>query len=123
MRTYLVGSFVLLSLVLAVQAWAGFDEGVAASNRGDYATAVREWLPLAEQGYVNAQYNLGVMYVKGQGVPQDYVQAAMWYRRAAQQGKALAQNNLGVMYEHGQGVPQDYQQALIMASATPGSSR
>ncbi len=53
-------------------AWAGFDEGVAAHKRGDYATALREWRPLAEQGVADAQHNLGVMHAMGQGVPNDF---------------------------------------------------
>ena len=52
-----------------------------------------------------------MMYTQGQGVPQDYVQAAAWFRKAADQGNAPAQAALGVMYAHGQGVPQDYVQA------------
>jgi uncharacterized protein len=55
-----------------------------------------------------AQYNLGVMYDDGQGVPQDYAVAVSWYRKAAEQGDADAQVNLGVLYGMGQGVPQDY---------------
>jgi TPR repeat protein len=51
------------------------------------------------------------MYEEGQGVPQDYAQAALWYRKAADQGEPRAQFNLGQMYRNGQGVPQDYTQA------------
>ncbi len=71
------------TLGLTVPAWAGLDEGVAAYHRGDYATALREFRPLAEQGDTEAQYNLGIMYGSGQGVPQDYVQAHMLYNLAA----------------------------------------
>ena len=53
-----------LCLMLATPAWAGFDESLAAAKRGDYATALREWRPLAKQGDADAQYNLGVMYDK-----------------------------------------------------------
>ena len=68
-----------------------------------------KWYRLAaEQGLVRAQYNLGVMYDNGQGVPQDYKEAVKWYRLAAEQGLARAQYNLGVMYGTGQGVLQDY---------------
>ena len=56
---------------------------MAAYQRGDYATAIRKLRPLAEQGNAKAQYSLGVMYDKGLGVPQDYVQAHMWYNLAA----------------------------------------
>ncbi len=70
------------TLGLTAPAWAGWDEGMAAYQRGDYATALREWRPLAEQGNAEAQYNLGLMYDNGWGVPQDYVQAHMWYKLA-----------------------------------------
>jgi len=55
--------------------------------------------------------NLGLLYAKGQGVPQDYAQAMKGWRQAAAQGHAGAQLNLGVLYDEVQGVPQDYAQA------------
>ena len=61
----------------------------------------------AEQGDAYAQRNLGPMYVKGQGVPQDYAEAVEWFRLAADQGDADAQLNLGIMYEYGRGLPQN----------------
>ena len=100
------------TLELTAPAWAGFDEGVAAYKRGDYATALREWHPLAEQGNAGAQYNLGVMYDKGEGVTQDNAEAVKWYRKAAEQGVAEAQYNLGLMYRNGLGVPQDNAEAV-----------
>ena len=54
-----------------MSASADYQKGAAAFQSGDYATALREWTPLAEQGYATAQSNLGVMYVRGQGVPKD----------------------------------------------------
>ena len=107
----------LVALVLSmachvVPAWADFQAGMDANNREDYATALREWRPLAEQGDVLAQYNLGLLYRKGRGVPQDDVQARKWYEKAAAQGQAKAQFNLGTLYFNGEGVPKDYQQAL-----------
>ena len=91
---------------------ADFQKGLEAAKTGDYATALREWTPLAEQGDVEAQYNLGQMYAEGQGVPQDYKAAVNWYTLAAEQGAAKAQFNLGFMYRKGQGVPQDYKAAV-----------
>ena len=96
---------------LTAPAWAGWDEGVAAYHRRDYVTALREWRPLAKQGNAEAQYNLGVMYDKGRGVPRDYAKALQWWRKAAEQGVAGAQYNLGIMYDTGRGVPQDYAEA------------
>ena len=54
----------------------------------------------------DAQFNLGTLYVKGQGVPQDYAEAVKWFRLAANQGHAGALHNLGVLSAGGQGVPQ-----------------
>jgi len=67
---------------------------------------------LAEQGDAQAQYNLGVMYDNGKGIPQDYIKAVQWYTEAAKQGDAGAQLFLGVMYYSGKGVPQDYKEAI-----------
>jgi TPR repeat protein len=67
---------------------------------------------LAEQGYARAQHNVGVMYDKGYGVPQNHKLAAQWFRKAAEQGYDLAQNNLGGKYQTGEGVPQDYKLAV-----------
>ena len=81
--------FVLL-LLSSTEGWsADFQKGVTAYNKKDYATALREWKPLAKQGNFSAQYLLGVMYRKGQGVPQDYKTAVKWYSLAAKQGNAL----------------------------------
>ena len=77
--------------------WAGWDEANAALEQGDYATSVREFRTLAEQGHVDSQYNLAHMYAGGKGVPQDYKEADRWWRKAADQGDLDAQYNLGVM--------------------------
>ncbi len=87
---------ILLALVVvlvAAPAWADFEAGMEAYDRGDYATALKEWRPLAEQGDANAQFNLGSMYEYGEGVPQDDVQARMWLNLAAAQGNELARIN------------------------------
>ncbi len=99
---------IAILLGLAAPAWAGYAEGYAAYERGDYATALREWRPLANQGDADAQTALGIMYGKGRGVPQDYAKALKWYRKAAAQGDGGAQSNLGALYYYGRGVPQDY---------------
>ena len=75
---------VVLSLMLTGGAAAGpLEDGLAAHERGDYATALRLFRPLGEQGNASAQYNLGVMYALGQGVPRDNVQAYMWFDLSA----------------------------------------
>ena len=62
----------------------------------------------AEQGLSEAQYNIGVMYIKGRGVSQNYTEALKWFNKAAKQNDPKAQYNLGVIYASGVGVPQDY---------------
>ena len=78
----------------------------------------------AEQGNATAQGNLGLMYNNGEGLPQDYQEAVIWYRKAAEQGNASAQFSLGLRYANGEGVPQDYVQAHkwvnLAASRTTG---
>ena len=91
---------------------ADLQKGLDAANRGDYAAALREWEPLAEQGDSVAQYNLGFMYENGIGVPQSYKAAVKWYTLSAEQGNSFSQNNLGLRYRNGQGVSQDYEEAI-----------
>ena len=66
----------------------------------------------AEQGDASAQYNLGVRYAFGRGVPQDEAEAVRWYRLSADQGNASAQYNLGVSYSNGEGVLKDEAELL-----------
>ena len=122
-------AFVILMLGLAVPVAADPDKDAdAAFDRGDYGTALRLIKPLADQGHAGAQYNLGVMFANGQGVPQNDAEAMKWYRLAANQGNARAQNDLGVMFATGQGVPQNYEQAhmwfnLAGAEGKPDGNR
>jgi TPR repeat protein len=99
----------MLAVSFAGSVCAGpFEDAAAAYRKGDYAAALGIIRPLAEEGNVAAQFNLGVMYQLSHGVPQDNEAAVSWYRKAAEQGLAQAQYNLGVMYANGEGVEQDY---------------
>ena len=83
--------FIVLAFMLSLPVVAqDFEAGMAAYKRGDYAMALREWLPLAEQGNEKAQAVLGGMYYMGRGVQQDDVNAAMWLDLAARQGDQSA---------------------------------
>lgn len=82
-------------------------EAEAAYARGDMATAVGLLQPLAEQGNVDAQFNLAVMYLRQRRPPTAIVEAAKWFRRAADQGNPEAQTNLGHLYKSGHGVAKD----------------
>ena len=110
--------FLLLagSLLMTAPAWAAegdWDRARTAHERGDYAAEVAIVRPLAEKGLPFAQFNLGVLYDQGKGVPQDNALAMQWYRKAAEQGLPQAQVNLAIMYEEGQGVSPDYAQAYF----------
>jgi TPR repeat protein len=102
-----------LSIVsISAPAWADFKAGEKAYQRNDYATALREWQPLAKQGQAAAQYHLGLLYANGQGVQKDDAQARQWYEKAANQGHTLAQLNLGSLYDYGRGGLQDFRMAV-----------
>jgi TPR repeat protein len=77
----------------------------------DFTEAAKWWLKAAEQGDVKAQGRLSVLYVFGEGVPENVVEAVKWTHKAAEQGDAKAQHTLGVMYAKGGGVPKDDSEA------------
>ena len=79
-------------------------------------------LRAAEQGDAQAQFELAVMYESGQGMPQDYAEAARWYTEAARQGQAEAQYNLGLMHDIGRGARKSYGEGArwILAAAKQG---
>ncbi|MDA9260795.1 sel1 repeat family protein, partial [Puniceicoccaceae bacterium] len=80
----------------------------------DDVEAAKWYRKAAEQGHVEAQYNLGYMYDFGYGgVPEDDTEAVKWYRKAAEQGYAQAQYNLGMAYYYGHGVPEDYVESYM----------
>ena len=93
--------FALALLVSAPGVAQDYVKGVDAYDRGDFATALKEWKSLAEKGDALAQSDLGDAYRIGKGVPQDYAEAMKWYRKAAEQGSEYSQNILGTMYGHG----------------------
>ena len=94
--------FVLVTLVtITTTAIAGFEEGIAAFDRGEYKIALREFRIAAAEGDARAQYNIAVMYRTGQGVTQSNQEADRWYRNAAELGHVEAQFSLGLMYHKG----------------------
>jgi hypothetical protein len=84
----------------------------------------RSWYSkAANQGYTDAEYNLGILYHNGDGVTKDHREAARWYRLAAEKGNAKAQFNLALMYYRGEGFTKNYVEAYMWAglSASNGS--
>jgi len=111
--TYLLAlTFLFLFSGSSVVFGDDLQDGLGAYDRKDYKAAHKLLLPLAEQGIVYAQSILGLMYLKGEGVPQDFKEAVKWIRSAAEWGFAYAQFDLGAIYERGKGVPQDYKEAV-----------
>jgi TPR repeat protein len=120
-RTIFVTSVIIFSGTLYVQADSGVPQVRSEAGRNDpYVTwdlpsaeTVNTYRRAAEQGDATAQFRLAVMYYGGDGVPQDFTEAASWFRKAAEKGDAGAQKNLGVMYGKGQGVPQSHAEAYV----------
>jgi len=90
---------------------AAYRQGIAAFNKRDFATAYRLFLPLAENGDVDAQVNIGMMYLQGWHLEQDYAKAVDWFLQAAVRGFATAQQNIAFMHMEGLGVAQDFAEA------------
>jgi len=76
-----------------VQAQQSADSLAAAASKGDKA-ALAQLTTLADKGHAEAQFNLGMIYYGGFGVPKDPVQAVSWYRKAAEQGLSVALDSL-----------------------------
>ena len=79
----------------------------------------------AEQGNLEAQFNLGLMYSNGDGVRKDEAEAFKWYMRAAEKGDIKSQHNLGYMYNNGKGVEEDKKEAFkwYMKAAEQGNNQ
>lgn len=110
----LSGLIAVLLCSAAVGVHAGMEEGIAAYNKDDYATALREFQPLAARGVSGAQQRLAWMYASGSGVPRNMAKAFELYRRAAEQGNLKAQTALGYLYAGGEeGVEQNPKEAVL----------
>ena len=108
----------VLSLLLLLSGHAAMADDRTDCNASDEllkvnpGRAVAACERLAQQGDAIAQYNLGLMYFAGQGLPQDDAKAAQWFRSAAEQGDAPAQYNLALIYQSGRGVTRDLAEAV-----------
>ncbi len=113
----------LLSLILALgtsTAGTAMADDLAKAiqhlRAGEYAQAHQLIKPIAESGNPVAQRNLGIMYLRGDGIPRDETQGRAWLTRSANAGDAPAMNELGVLYYFGHGMEKDYVQALAWFS-------
>jgi TPR repeat protein len=98
---------VMMILVGMVYLWGVLASGQELSPVDQFAM----WRKAAKKGDSDAEFNLGVCYSSGEGVPKDVEEAVNCYRKAAEQGYAVAQYNLGLSCYHGEGVPQDLGEA------------
>ncbi len=104
--------FLYCSLLVLFSCAEEVDPRIA-FEKGDYAKAFPIWKIRAEQDDQEAQNFLGIHYLLGLGVKQNYGLAKKWYEKAAQSGHPDAQRNLGVMYESGHGMARDFENAYI----------
>jgi len=112
----------LLGTGSATAAPAAVDESTVAEavshyDGGRHAQALALFLPAAEAGSLSAQYHLGLMHARGEGVSRDLSAAAGWFERAARGGHNHAQFILGHMYSRGEGVPRDLSRAHMWFTA------
>jgi len=89
------------------------EKALACHQAGDYKVAIRMLKQLASQDITEAQFKLGVMYQKGQGIAQDHQVARRWFEKAALKEHVKAQYNLGMMYKDGLGGDADYRAAIM----------
>lgn len=92
---------------------AGLKEGMDAYSSGNYEVAIVELTPYANQGVVDAQVNLSLIYASGEGIPKDEVKALFWARKAAEQGSSDAQFMLSIFYRAGTGTAKDTKAQLL----------
>lgn len=109
--------FILLFTLITSTVHADFNDGIVAYMMGDYDKAFTTMQSLAETSdHAYAQYWMGMMYMKGQGVEQDYKNAGQWFRKASEKNIPQAQHKLGNLYFKGRGVPKDFEYAYIWYS-------
>ena len=105
--------FIMAAAAVQPCAATPFEDAAAAVEKHDYATAVRIFRTLAEQGDVASQYNVGMALANGLGVERDDRQAVEWLRKAADADYAIAELMLGVMLKYGRGSPPDQKASAV----------
>jgi len=127
-RFALIPTFSLcLALCLtAPPAHAGYEDALQMVRQAKYQQAMAEFLPLAQEGHMQSQFSVGLMYHLGRGVPRNEKTAYEWYKKSALQEHPPALNNVGMMYLNGEYVAQNYEIAFKlfqMASANHAQAK
>ncbi len=91
----LIGTSLSLFIPTLLAQDSGHRLGAESYSRGEYEKAANLWLAEANEGSVDAQFNLGILYYEGKGVDRDRNESIFWFSKAAQAGHAQAQYNLG----------------------------
>jgi TPR repeat protein len=110
------------ALTLAACASPDWSHGLSSYRQGRFDLALGDFEPLARSGNPYAQFMMGTMYLRGEGVPRDPGQAVRWFRQAADTGEPNSQGALGVLYKAGQGVSQDRVEAYKWISLSLSNS-
>jgi TPR repeat protein len=103
----------LLSVLAAAPAWAGYEKAVLAYDQGRFREAFAEFQELADRGDRGAEFMLGAMHFYGKGVRRDDAAAAIWFHKAALKGDPKAQLAFGSLHIRGLGVRQDLVKAYM----------
>lgn len=106
LRTALL--FALFSLSAATAYADEVSIGADLYAEKDYSAAAAVFKKAADKGNADAQFNLGLMYLNGEGVEQDYRQARIWFEQSAAKGNVRAEVNLGRLYAKAKGVAPNY---------------
>jgi TPR repeat protein len=109
---FLISTGLLLIDTRVIAQVSDYEKATMAFNRGDYKTSYKLIRPLANKGFAQAQYSLGIMYEKGKGVNLNLKKAKKWFQLAAQQGISKAQYKLGLIYRNGKESEKDYSKAI-----------
>jgi len=93
-----------------------FTEGYIQARNGNPEGAIAIWGPLAENGHVRAQYELGRLYAAGEGIDADPELAFKWWLLAAESGHKEAQVHIANMYREGLGTEPDEEKSFAWMS-------
>jgi uncharacterized protein len=104
--------FITLIFLFPIAAFADYESAYKAYSNGDYEQALPEFLQLANEGHLKAQFYLGGMYREGLGVDQDYAESLKWYEKSAEQGEPKAMHNVALFYHNGIAVKRDISTAI-----------